>query len=228
MPRTESLGSYLDALASASPTPGGGAAAAWTLAQGAALLCMVCRLTEGRAETPQRESEVQEALADASAAQRAAERLADADTEAYQAYRAAVALPKIGPGEAALRAKALEQALANAARVPLLAHALASHLLQPLGTIRVLAKIGNPRVASDVEVARCLALAALDASAVNTRVNLALFKDLELARSLELELCDSQSKADAGGDARPESPRGAAWVAALMERLPCGWAPPAA
>jgi glutamate formiminotransferase/formiminotetrahydrofolate cyclodeaminase len=38
----------LDELASASPTPGGGSAAAWTAAEAAALVAMVARLTVGK------------------------------------------------------------------------------------------------------------------------------------------------------------------------------------
>ena len=40
--------SFLDELASASPTPGGGSAAAWTAAEAAALVAMVARLTVGK------------------------------------------------------------------------------------------------------------------------------------------------------------------------------------
>ena len=43
-----SLEQYRDALASDSPTPGGGTAAAVALSQGAALAIMVCNLTIGK------------------------------------------------------------------------------------------------------------------------------------------------------------------------------------
>ena len=43
-----SLDEFRDALASDSPTPGGGSAAAVALSQGAALAIMVCNLTEGK------------------------------------------------------------------------------------------------------------------------------------------------------------------------------------
>jgi methenyltetrahydrofolate cyclohydrolase len=49
-----SISAYLDRLASADPTPGGGAAAAVTAAQGAALLSMVCNLTIGKKEVRRR------------------------------------------------------------------------------------------------------------------------------------------------------------------------------
>jgi methenyltetrahydrofolate cyclohydrolase len=44
----ESIGGWLDALASSAPAPGGGAAAALEAAMAAALLEMVCNLTIGK------------------------------------------------------------------------------------------------------------------------------------------------------------------------------------
>ena len=44
-PDKRSIATYLESLRSAEPTPGGGSAAAYTGAFGAALLAMVCQLT---------------------------------------------------------------------------------------------------------------------------------------------------------------------------------------
>ena len=46
----KSLQEYLDDLASDKPTPGGGSTAALSGAMGAALVCMVARLTLGKAD----------------------------------------------------------------------------------------------------------------------------------------------------------------------------------
>ena len=46
--KTETIGKFLDDLASEAPTPGGGGAAALSGALGAALVSMVCNLTIGR------------------------------------------------------------------------------------------------------------------------------------------------------------------------------------
>lgn len=185
MPRSESLGAYLDALASADPTPGGGAAAAWTLAQAAALLCMVCRLTQGKPQAADHETSLRLLLDESLAVKTAAERLADADSTAFQAFGTAASLPKDSPAAALARTAALQAALADAALVPLAVYALAGRLLGPRGPVRVLAGIGNPRVLSDVKVAHWLALAALQASEENVRVNLALIKDPALVARLE-------------------------------------------
>ncbi len=46
--KTETIGKFLDELASDAPTPGGGGAAALSGAMGAALVSMVCNLTIGK------------------------------------------------------------------------------------------------------------------------------------------------------------------------------------
>ncbi|MGH7441427.1 MAG: cyclodeaminase/cyclohydrolase family protein [bacterium] len=199
----------MDALASAAPTPGGGAAAAWTLAQAAALLAMVCRLTRGKTDPAQRETALESALADALAVQDASERLADLDSLAFQGYGAALKLPKEGPDAAEARTVALLTALEEAAAVPMALHELAAHVLGPGGGLRFLALAANPRVLSDVSVARCLALAALEASKENVKVNLALFKNKDKAASLGQRLAVSEAHAlaqDAGESPLPVTP----------------------
>ncbi|HKX05877.1 MAG TPA: cyclodeaminase/cyclohydrolase family protein, partial [Methylomirabilota bacterium] len=63
----QTIGAWLDALASAAPAPGGGAAAAVNAAIGAALIEMVCRLTIGRPRYARHEPALSEALARAGA-----------------------------------------------------------------------------------------------------------------------------------------------------------------
>jgi formiminotetrahydrofolate cyclodeaminase len=226
MPRSESMGSYLDALASAAPTPGGGAAAAWTLAQAAALLCMVCRLTQGKAMAARHEDSLQLLLEDALAVKAAAERLADADSLAFQSYGAAAGLSKDTPEASAARAGAMQAALGDAARVPLAVHELASHLLGYRGAVQVLARVGNPRVLSDVGVARSLALAARQASAENVHVNLALIKDPAQAAPLRVRLARSEAALEEDGspeiaeDALLPDPLACLKVAGVMREVP--------
>lgn len=226
MPRSESMGSYLDALASAAPTPGGGAAAAWTLAQAAALLCMVCRLTQGKALAARHEDSLRLLLEDALGVKDAAERLADADSLAFQSYGTAASLPKGTPEASAVRSAAMQAALGDAARVPLAVHELASHLLGPRGAVQVLARIGNPRVLSDVGVARSLALAARQASAENVHVNLALIRDPGQAAPLRVRLARSEAVTEEGGapeiaeDALLPDPLAPVKVAGILREIP--------
>jgi len=226
MPRSDSMGSYLDALASAAPTPGGGAAAAWTLAQAAALLCMVCRLTQGKALAGRNEDSLRLILEDSLGVKDAAERLADADSLAFQSFGTAASLPKGTPEASAARSAAMQSALGDAARVPLAVHELASHLLGARGAVQVLARIGNPRVLSDVGVARALALAARQASAENVQVNLALIKDAARAAPLRVRLARSEAALEEGGppeiaeDALLPDPHARAKVDGILRDIP--------
>ncbi len=57
------LYTYLDDLASDRPTPGGGSTAALSGAMGAALACMVARLTVGKADYAAVQSEIEALIA---------------------------------------------------------------------------------------------------------------------------------------------------------------------
>ncbi len=221
MPGDETLEAYLERLASAAPTPGGGAAAALTLAQAAALLAMVCRLTRARDPEPGGPGALAACLADAEAARAGATLLARLDSEAFEGYARALNLPKDGP-ESMGRPAALARALEESARVPACLHELAAHVLRPGGCLRYLALAGNPRVLSDVHVARHLALAALASARENVLVNLKVCKDPALVRELEERLERSGAAALAAPEpASPNPPQnGPATVTEILQSLP--------
>jgi formiminotetrahydrofolate cyclodeaminase len=188
MPREQTLGAFLDELASAAPTPGGGAAAALTLAQSAALLSMVCALTLGKQKFADRETAIRLIHAHTEAIRSASERLIDADARAFGGFGLAAALPKDTPEAAALRSQALQAASADSAAVPGAVFSLAAALLAPGGPAAHLAVLGNPNVLSDVHVARHLAWAALESAEENVRVNLPGLKNPGLAAEWEARL----------------------------------------
>lgn len=191
MLRDMSLGTYLDALASAAPTPGGGAVTALTMAQAGSLLAMVCKLTLGKPKFAEHEAALVLVLEDALAVKAAAERMADADMAAFNAYLAAVALPKDSPLATESRSKAVQAALVDAAKVPLAVYELAGHILAPNGAVQVLLEIGNPAVLSDVHVARYLSGAALQSAAANVQINLAMIRDAAVVAAIRARLVHS-------------------------------------
>ena len=75
----DGLKPYLNDLASASPVPGGGSAAAVTVALGLALLSMVCKLTIGKKKFSAVENQAKEILEQVSTMQ--AEALSEIETE---------------------------------------------------------------------------------------------------------------------------------------------------
>ncbi len=179
------IDAYLDRLASAEPTPGGGSAATLVGAMGAALCAMVARITAGN----DRYASVRtEALAVVAAADVLRERLAAArplDEAAYERVIAASALPKATDDEKRARTAALQAALAGAAEAPLAAAGLSA---EGVALAERAAALGNTHLASDVECALHFFRAALAASVANVRINHHFIKDAEVVRAQEARL----------------------------------------
>lgn len=174
LPTVDDIGSYLDALASSAPTPGGGSAATLVGALGSALVAMVARIT---LEAPRREAHHPAArqLVERADALRATFREAGVkDETAFAAVGAAQRLPRETDEERAVRAHALETALTTAAAEPLVAAKLARELL---GLCEDAVRLEHRGLASDVGCAAEFADASLRACAYNVRVNHRFMKD---------------------------------------------------
>ncbi len=186
------IDAYLNALASAEPTPGGGSAATIVGALGAALCAMVARISAAspRLAALHEQAEALAAQADALRARLAAAR--PLDEAAYSLVVAASALPKADPEQKRARSAALQAALAGAAEAPLAAAALAA---EGLGLAERVAELGNAHLASDVECALLFLRAALDASAANVRINHRFLHDAALvaAQAQRLAQLDGQA-----------------------------------
>ena len=165
----DGLKPYLNELASASPAPGGGAAAAVTVAQGLALLSMVCNLTIGKKTYSAVEDQAKDILEQVSTMRAAA--LSDAETDmiAFTVVMKAYQMPAETDEQKSIRKTALARATRNAAEPPFRLMALAAQAL-PLAD--QLEKIGNPNVLSDVLVGRHLLIAGYKSSKENVEVNL--------------------------------------------------------
>ncbi|MDD5057918.1 MAG: cyclodeaminase/cyclohydrolase family protein [Sideroxydans sp.] len=165
----DGLKSYLDDLASASPAPGGGAAAAVTVAQGLALLSMVCNLTIGKKKFVAVEDRAKEILEQVTTMRAQALAEAEADMRAFDAVMEAYQIAATSDEQRLAKKVALAQATREAAQPPFRLMALASRAL-PLAD--QLEKIGNPNVLSDVLVGRHLLIAGFNSSKENVEVNL--------------------------------------------------------
>ena len=167
--RLDGLKPYLDDLASASPVPGGGVAAAVTVAQGLALLSMVCNLTIGKKKFSTVESQVKEIHDQVSSMRAAALSEAEADKDAFGIVMMAYRMPTETDEQKSARKTALAKATREAAVPPFRLMTLATQAF-PLAD--QLEKIGNPGVLSDVLVGRHLLIAGYKSSIVNVEVNL--------------------------------------------------------
>jgi methenyltetrahydrofolate cyclohydrolase len=169
-----SLSQFLDALASAEPTPGGGSASAVAAAMGTALLMMVAGLPKTRTNTDEARAALDRARAALAPLRATLEACADRDAEAFDAVMAAYRLPKANDGEKADRKAAIARAMRGATEVPLETLRLAAQALDLAETV---AQHGNPSASSDAGVAAGLLHAACEGAAANVRINLGSWSD---------------------------------------------------
>ena len=175
---------YLNELASGAAVPGGGAAAALSGAQGAALTAMVCNLTLGRAKYAAAETLCRETLAAMETARARFLAFADEDAAAFGRVAAAFRLPKGTEAEQALRRDAIAAATVGATEAPLSvmreAH-LALECTEPL--------VGhsNANAASDLGVSALCLNAAVHGAYLNVQINLPGLSDAAFAAACEAE-----------------------------------------
>jgi methenyltetrahydrofolate cyclohydrolase len=168
------LDAFVDRLASAAPTLGGGSASAVVAALGASLVVMVAGLSVGHVASAVHA----ETLAGAGVTGRAlAARLlalADEEAAAFAGFGVAMKLPRATEEERLARGAAIRAAARAAADVPL---ACLAACLELVWAVESLAGRSNPNLASDLVVASRFAEAAAHGAAANVRVNLAAVGD---------------------------------------------------
>jgi formiminotetrahydrofolate cyclodeaminase len=176
---------FLGVLASTQPAPGGGSAAALTGAMAAALICMVARLTIGRAQYAPCSEEMLGVLDRAEALQRRLAVLADKDTTAYLSVMRSYSLPKATQTERAARAAEIQRTLRHAAEVP---HEVATACGESIELAAMCAERGNRNAASDAAVAALLAHAGMRGAVLNVRTNLTCIGDESFNLAMEAHL----------------------------------------
>jgi formiminotetrahydrofolate cyclodeaminase len=181
----QTLGSFLDDLASPKPTPGGGSAAALAGALGAALVSMVANLTVGKEKYRAVEPEMQEIRTKSEALRRRLLACIDEDVAAFDAYSAAAKLPKESEEQKAARSAAIQKALINAVEPPM---NTVRACVEVLDLCRPVAEKGNLQAISDAGVGALMAEAGLRAAALNVMINLAWIKDADFVAHTRKEL----------------------------------------
>jgi methenyltetrahydrofolate cyclohydrolase len=160
------VGRFLEDLSAGSPAPGGGSAAALTVALAAGLCSMAARLSTGRL------AEAAELAAEARRLQARVAPLAQADADGYAAVLAARRLAPDTPG----RAQAVAAALSAASAVPI---KIVEAGVEVAGLAARLAEEGNPNLRGDADTAALLAAAGARAAGGLVAINLAKAPDDE-------------------------------------------------
>ena len=165
---------FLDELASSSPAPGGGSAAALAAAIGAALVSMVANLTVGKKLYVDVQADIQRILVRSEALRHKCQDLLEKDVAAYTQVSLVYKMPKDTDEQKAARADAMQKALKNATTVPM---ELAQVCVEILELCPEAAEKGNVNAVSDAGVGALMAEAALRAAALNVLINLGSIKD---------------------------------------------------
>lgn len=183
---------FLNDLASGESTPGGGAAAALTGSQAAALLSMVLNFTVGRRKYAAVEEELRGLLLRTEEMRAELLLYADKDAEAFGAVAACYSMPRSTTEEKDARTSAMQTALREAAEVPFAIAALCADLLELASPV---AEKGNPNVVSDAATAAHLAHAALYSALVNVDINLKYLKDETFVSRMQAEVAELKASA---------------------------------
>ncbi len=190
----EGSADFLEALASESPAPGGGSAAAYTGAEAAALVAMVARLTAGRKKYAAVEPQMRAVLQRAETLRQGLAAAVEEDAAAFQAVMAAFKLPKETPQQQDARRQAIQTATLEAAYVPL---QVGRDLVEVLELAVPVIEQGNLNAITDGGTGAELALAALHGASMNIRINLSGYQDLPAAVEMLDDLRQLHAKADA-------------------------------
>jgi len=172
--QTLSVARFAEALAAATPTPGGGSTAAVPGALAAALVALAARLS---AQSDPFSDLAFDMEAVASEADRLRADLLDLVDEAAHAFEQVVAArrrPDPTAGQRASRSREVERAYRAAVEPPL---RMCSRSLRVLDLAREVAERGNPNAASDARVAAVLAAASIEAAAITIETELGAVDD---------------------------------------------------
>jgi glutamate formiminotransferase / formiminotetrahydrofolate cyclodeaminase len=185
--------SFLDEVAAAKVAPGGGSAAAYAGALGAALVSMVAGLTIGKKKYIKVEGEMQAVLMQAEELRKELTDAVEDDSAAFEAVMAALKLPKETNEEQQTRQAAIMIATLKAAHVPL---DTVAHSVKVMELAALCARDGNLNAISDAMSASALAHAALNAAGYNVKINLNSLEDKAAGETMLEELSDLEKKAD--------------------------------
>ncbi|MCF6464445.1 formimidoyltetrahydrofolate cyclodeaminase [Clostridium sp. Cult2] len=182
----ESIGDYIDKVASKEPTPGGGSVAALAGSLGSALTAMVGYLTIGRKMYEELDEKIKEEMRqNFEELKKSIEKLnhiVDEDTKAFDKVMEAFKLPKETDEEKKNRFEAIQEGYKIALEVPL---RCAEECFKVLKIQKVFADYGNVNAITDVGVGALLAATGLEGALLNVKINLLSIKDEEFKNKME-------------------------------------------
>jgi len=180
-----SVKGFLSELGSSSPAPGGGSVAALSGALGAALISMVCHLTIGKKGYENVSDEMNEVLKKSDILKEKLTLLVDEDTNAFNKVMTAYKMPKETDEEKKKRRNTVQDALKNAANVPL---DVMRQCVNVLKLAKTASEKGNKNSVSDAGVAALMSWAGIKSAALNAEINLSGIKDEKFVSEMKNEV----------------------------------------
>ena len=169
-----SVRGFVELLGSRTPAPGGGSAAALIAAMGAALGAMVGWMTYGKRKFDAQDPAMRRLIPPLHEGMKALLPLIDRDTRAFDAYLAAVGMPKETTEEKAARQVAMQDGLKAAVQVPLEVMRTADRCWEAMAEMGAQ---GNPASRSDLEVGAKALEAGIWGAFRNVAINLPGIED---------------------------------------------------
>jgi len=192
-PATLQPATFVDELAAATAAPGGGSAAAYAGAMGAALVAMVAGLTIGKKKYAEVEAEMQAIRVMAESLRKELTQSVDDDSSAFEVVMGAFKLPKDTDEQKAMRSAAIFNSTLNAAHVPL-------HVCEDTLKVMELAlkctKHANLNAISDAMSGFAMSRAALTAAGYNVRINIHSLENKSAGDKMLKELAALEKQAD--------------------------------
>lgn len=175
--RRDTINEFVDKLASSSPVPGGGGAAALSAALSSALSSMVFNLTVGKKSYEALDGDkqliIKKALEDCIIKTEEFLQYINKDAEAFSSLMDAYKFPKESEEEKQLREQKIQQGLYNSMMIPF--H-LAEETVKFMETISIAAEYGNVNVITDAGVSVIMAYATIESCILNVMVNVKFIK----------------------------------------------------
>jgi glutamate formiminotransferase/formiminotetrahydrofolate cyclodeaminase len=169
-----SVRAFVEELGARSPAPGGGSASALVAAMGAALGAMVGWMTYGKRKFEAKDAAMRRLIPPLDEAMKQLLPLVDKDTCAFDAYLAAVGMPKDGEADRKARHDAMQAGLKQAVQVPLEVMRTADGCWEAMAEM---AREGNFASRSDLEVGAKALEAGIWGASRNVAVNLPGIED---------------------------------------------------
>ena len=171
---------FNEKLSSSAPTPGGGAVSALISTIAISLSLMVSNLTIGKPKYKEYDDEINEIIKKAEKSKAIFYELINKDEEVYLELSKVYKIPKEEPN----RNKILEEALINAASIPL---QLLTEINDIVFVVKDLLLKGNKMAKSDVAISASLFKSAAESSLINVYINTKSMKDINKAHELNKE-----------------------------------------